>query len=94
MEMVSLESLTDDYELNEVKNMIQRHLKYTNSAVAQRVLHEWEVIVPQFVKVIPKDYKRMLEAIERVKQTGLTGDAAIMAAFEANMSDASRVSGN
>lgn len=94
MEMVALEAISDDVEMNEVRNMIQRHHKYTGSAVAQRVLHDWAVMVSQFVKVIPKDYQRMLEAIERVKQTGLTGDAAIMAAFEANMSDLSRASGN
>ncbi len=93
-EMVLLERLDDETEMEEVKGMIRRHVKYTNSQHAQKILNRWEEWVWKFVKVIPKDYKRMLESIEKVKQSGLTGQDAIMAAFEANMRDLSRVSGN
>jgi glutamate synthase domain-containing protein 3 len=48
----------------------------------------------KFVKVMPKDYKRMLACIERAHDQGLTGDEAIMAAFEENARDLSRVGGN
>jgi glutamate synthase (ferredoxin) len=51
-------------------------------------------MVPKFVKVMPKDYKRMLACIERAQAQGLTGDEAIMAAFEENARDLSRVGGN
>jgi glutamate synthase (NADPH/NADH) large chain len=51
-------------------------------------------MVPKFVKVMPKDYKRMLACIERAHDQGLTGDEAIMAAFEENARDLSRVGGN
>ena len=51
-------------------------------------------MVPRFVKVMPKDYKRMLECIQRAHEQGLTGDEAIMAAFEENARDLSRVGGN
>ena len=51
-------------------------------------------MAPKFVKVIPKDYKRVLQCLERVKSSGLTGDEAIMAAFEENSKDLSRVGGN
>jgi len=44
--------------------------------------------------VMPNDYKRMLEAIERVKATGLSGDEAVMIAFEENAHDKARVAGN
>jgi glutamate synthase (ferredoxin) len=50
--------------------------------------------VPRFVKVLPKDYQRMLACIERVHAQGLSGDEAIMAAFEENARDLSRVGGN
>jgi glutamate synthase (ferredoxin) len=43
---------------------------------------------------MPKDYKRMLEALERVQEEGLSGDEALMAAFEENKRDLARVSGN
>jgi glutamate synthase (NADPH/NADH) large chain len=93
-EMIYIESIEDEYEIEEVKNMIQRHVKYTNSPNGHRVLNHWEEMLPQFVKVIPKDYKRMLESIERVKASGLSGEEAIMAAFDANVNDVSRVGGN
>ena len=44
---------------------------------------------PKFVKVMPKDYKRMLEALTWIEQAGLSGERAEMAAFEANKGDAS-----
>lgn len=43
---------------------------------------------------MPKDYKRMLQAIKRVKEAGLSGEEAIMAAFEANAKDVARVGGS
>ena len=51
-------------------------------------------MVPKFVRVIPKDYKRVLQSLERVKSSGLSGEEAIMAAFEENVRDLSRIGGN
>lgn len=93
-EMVHIESLTEQYEVNEVKTMIMNHVKYTGSSVGHRILENWEENVFNFVKVIPQDYKRMFEAIEKAKKTGLTQDEAIMAAFKENMSSVARVGGN
>ncbi|MCB0084383.1 MAG: hypothetical protein KDE47_25760, partial [Caldilineaceae bacterium] len=94
LEMVETECLTDADEVAEVKQMIEKHAEYTNSAVAKQVLADWDGYIGKFVKVIPKDYKRMLEAFARVQAEGLSGDDAAMAAFEINMSDMARVSGN
>jgi glutamate synthase (ferredoxin) len=94
MEMVSLEKLTDEKEIGEVRRMIDRHVEYTGSARAGHLLSLWSDIVPKFVKVMPKDYKRVLDAMARVQAQGLSGDQAIMAAFEENARDLSRVSGN
>ena len=58
------------------------------------MLAAWETSFPQFVKVMPKDYKRMLACIDKAQAQGLTGDEAIMAAFEENARDLSRVGGN
>ena len=74
--------------------MVERHIEYTKSDYAERILDLWDEMVPKFVKVMPKDYKRVLQAIERVKSTGLSGEEAIMAAFEENARDLSRVGGN
>ena len=93
-QMVSLEKLSDIDEIQEVRAMIQRHLDYTRSAVAKTILDAWDAHVPQFVKVMPKDYERALEAEKRVRANGLSGDEATMAAFLENMKDLARVGGN
>ncbi|OAS88595.1 glutamate synthase large subunit [Metabacillus litoralis] len=83
-EMIEFESLVDDEEIRLVEDMIQAHFRYTNSAKAEFVLEQWNETLPKFVKVIPKDYKRMMEKIAEQMQAGLTNDEAIMSAFEAN----------
>jgi len=93
-EMVHIERLDNEAEIEEVKGMVRRHVKYTSSEHAQRILNNWDDNVEKFIKVIPKDYKRMLEQIEIAKSSGLVGDAALLEAFQANMRDVSRVSGN
>ena len=93
-EMVDLETLTDADEITEVKAMIQRHADYTNSDLGWRVLLRWDELLPKIVKVMPRDYKRVLKAIAHVTAQGLSGEEAVMAAFEINKNDESRVGGN
>jgi len=93
-EMVLFELLEDEYEIEEVKLMLQNHVKYTGSEKARRILHDWNDYVVRFVKVIPRDYKRMFESIERAKREGLSQEEAVMRAFIENTKDVSRVSGN
>jgi glutamate synthase (ferredoxin) len=93
-QMVELEKLEKKEEIDLVKGMIERHAQYTGSQRAKQVLNLWTDMVPKFVKVIPKDYKRVLQSLERVKSSGLSGEQAIMAAFEENVRDLSRVGGN
>ena len=93
-DMVELETLNNLAEIAEVKEMIRRHKKFTQSKLAKEVLDNWDDSVRRIVKVLPKDYKRMLQAFEEVKMDGLSGDAAVMAAFELNSHDLVRVSGN
>ena len=93
-EMVGLGPLQEPQEIDELKALVQRHADWTNSELAWRVLIRWEELLPRFVKVMPKDYQRVLEAVARVQAQGLSGEEAVMAAFESNKSDASRVGGN
>jgi glutamate synthase domain-containing protein 3 len=92
--MVDLSPLTEPEEIAAVRAMIERHQKYTNSARAKHVLQNWDKLVPRFVQVMPRDYKRMLACIARAHDQGLTGEDAIMVAFEENARDLSRVGGN
>ncbi len=93
-QMVNLERLTDAAEITEVRRMVERHLDHTSSGRARLVLDAWDDMAPKFVKVIPKDYQRMLACIARAEEQGLVGDEAIMVAFEQNARDLARVGGN
>jgi glutamate synthase (ferredoxin) len=93
-QMVSLERLEDAAEITAVRRLVERHLEHTSSSRARQVLDAWDDTVPKFVKVIPRDYKRMLAAIARAEEQGLVGEEAIMMAFEENARDLSRVGGN
>lgn len=80
--MVSLEKFESEEEMKEVKEMIQRHVEYTGSPLGKKVLENWKTYSLRFTKVIPKDYKRMLANIDKAHQAGLSGEEALMVAFE------------
>ena len=61
MEMVELEELDDGDEREEIRSLIERHAQYTGSTVARAVLADWARHAAEFVKVMPTDYKRVLE---------------------------------
>jgi glutamate synthase (ferredoxin) len=92
-ETVTLERL-DERDLQEVEELLKRHAVYTHSARAWQFLALWQETAPKFVKVMPRDYRRVLEALQDAEAKGLVGDEALMFAFEANKNDAARVSGN
>jgi len=92
-EMVGLDKLADADEIEEIWKLIQRHQVCTQSERAAKVLADWKNLVPKFVKVLPKDYARVLQSMKKVQSQGLTGDQAIMAAFEENVRDVARVGG-
>lgn len=93
LEMVLLERVEEADEIADLHGMISRHTELTDSNAGKAILDAWDQALPKFVRVIPKDYKRMLEQIRKVEQNGLTGEAALMAAFEANMRELARVGG-
>jgi glutamate synthase (ferredoxin) len=66
LEMVELEPVEDLEDIAELKDLIRRHLGYTGSAVAKRILDNWEIYLPRFVKVMPLEYKRVL--LERAQK--------------------------
>ncbi|WP_337098219.1 glutamate synthase large subunit [Paenibacillus sp. YIM B09110] len=93
IEMVLLERVEEEADIAELRGMIERHVQYTDSAIGARVLGDWNGSLAKFVKVIPKDYKRMLEQIRKAEDTGLQGEAALLAAFEANKKELARSGG-
>ncbi|TMW72043.1 glutamate synthase large subunit [Alteribacter natronophilus] len=79
---VDLEPVTDPAEQQELYKMIEKHLHYTNSSHARRVLHYWEENLSRFVRVIPRDFREMQERIAYHENSGLSSEEAAMKAFE------------
>jgi len=92
-EMVLLYRLRYPEEIDFVKDLIFRHAQLTSSARASKVLVDWEYFVPRFVRVVPIDYNRVLQAQRKMRETGLSPEEAEMAAFELNVQDVARVGG-
>ncbi|ABB23390.1 glutamate synthase large subunit [Pelodictyon luteolum] len=93
-EMVSVTPVDDPMECAALQSMIEKHVEYTRSDLGQSILDAFPTLIGKFVKVMPNDYRRALEAMKEVEAAGITGEAAVMAAFEKNVHDPSRVSGN
>ena len=68
MGMVELESLVAEEDIDELKTMIENHLRYTGSDVAKAALDSWSETIKQFVKVMPTDYKRVLEEMAKQQE--------------------------
>ncbi|MEO0707032.1 MAG: glutamate synthase-related protein, partial [Cyanobacteria bacterium J06649_5] len=92
-EMVGLERIDTDKEGQELREIVQKHADYTGSKKAKGLLENWEATVPKFVKVMPRDYKRVLQHIQKALDNGLSNDEAMSAAFEENAKDLARISG-
>jgi glutamate synthase (ferredoxin) len=69
-EMVDLEPLDAAEDIETVAGLVRRHVEYTGSTLGARVLREWDQAVRQFVKIMPRDYKRVLAAQARAAAIG------------------------
>jgi glutamate synthase (ferredoxin) len=93
-ELVGLGPIEEAAEAGILQELVKRHAAYTQSSVARRILEEWNAWLPRFVRVLPHDYRRVLESQARMRDRGLSGEDAVMAAFEENARNPVRVSGN
>ena len=80
-EMISIEAVTDKYEVSELKQLIMDHVNYTNSEIGKRILEDFEGYLPKFKKIIPKDYKKMMNMIVAFEEKGLSREKAAIEAF-------------
>jgi len=78
--MVDLDALEDEEDLIIVKTLLTKHVDYTQSTVARNILDHWGKYQSKFIKVMPKDYKRVLAAIKKAKADGTSVDEAVMEA--------------
>ncbi len=96
-EMVGLTALPlveDPAEAALVRGMIEKHVQWTQSAHAKQVLERWADHLPRFIRILPHDFRRVVEAQRRMREKGLSDDEAEMAAFEQNAHDEARAGGN
>lgn len=64
LDMVDLETVWSKEDQQTLRRMLENHVKYTNSSIAQMILNNWESHFPLFVKVMPIDYKQVLERMK------------------------------
>jgi glutamate synthase (ferredoxin) len=92
-EMVATTAVEETEEIELIKSMVLRHAENTGSIRATEVLLAWEDWLPKFVRVIPHDYRRVLEAQKQMRERGMTQQLAEMAAFELNSRAVARAAG-
>ena len=72
----------DDAEIKAVRARLEKHVAVTDSARGQYVLDNWNDILPKFIKILPSDYERVLNAVKRAEESGLEWDEYSKAAFD------------
>jgi glutamate synthase (ferredoxin) len=92
-EMVGLGKLDDVEEAKSVHALISRHAQLTGSKRAREVLDNWSQFQGFFVRVMPHDFKRVVDAQKKMLETGMSQAEAEMAAFELNSHDLARLGG-
>jgi glutamate synthase (ferredoxin) len=95
-EMVGLGKLQLDTDADEIKlvhGLVSRHAELTGSKRAREILDAWSQVLPSFVRVMPHDYKRVVDAQKKMRETGMSEAEAEMAAFELNSHDLARLGG-
>ena len=80
--MVELTKIKNEEEIEFVKSQIFKHIEFTNSELATEILGNWENNLEKFVRVIPNDYRKVIETQKRLMAEGLTQEEAEMSAFE------------
>ena len=84
-ELVSAEALTDKYDVMELKQMIEEHVACTGSVKGKEILTHFMDYLPKFKKIIPYDYRRMLQTIVQMEEKGLSSEQAQIEAFYQNL---------
>ncbi len=84
-ELVSFEDVSNKYDVLELKGLIQEHVAYTNSEKGKHILDHFSEYLPKFKKIVPHDYRRMMNAIVQMEEKGLNSEQAQIEAFYANI---------
>ncbi len=86
--LVSLESVSEKYDILELKGIIEEHAAATGSEKAKRILADFDSYVPSFKKIIPHDYAKIRSTVLALEEKGMTGEQAEIEAFFINKKEA------
>lgn len=81
-DMDSLQEVTDKYDIAELREILLDYEKETGSKLAAQILANFTETVSDFKKIVPNDYQKMLVAISRYEEQGISHDNAVLEAFE------------
>ncbi|MCR5402571.1 MAG: glutamate synthase large subunit [Butyrivibrio sp.] len=81
-DMASLNEVTEKYDIAELRGIIEDYVKETESEFAREILSNFEQYLPDFKKIVPNDYQRMLTAIGKYEEQGIDYDNAVLEAFK------------
>ena len=82
-ELVLMEKVENKADKKELRSMLEKHVQYTGSVKAQKILADFEEELKKFKKVIPEDYKRLISATSQYEEQGMSREAAQIEAFYA-----------
>ena len=82
--LVSMELVTEQHDIAELRGLIQAHADATGSPKAKRILADFDAWLPKFKKILPHDYDRMLRTIAQYEERGMNREQAQVEAFYAN----------
>ena len=82
-QMVDMEAVTERHDGEELRTLIEHHVRETGSPLGKRVLDHFREYLPKFKKIIPRDYKRMITTIGQMEEKGMSHEKATMEAFYA-----------
>ena len=81
--LVSSEAVSNKYDVMQLKDMIEAHVKATGSEKGKEILENFKDYLPKFKKIIPHDYKNMMQQIAIMEEKGLSNEQALIEAFYA-----------
>ena len=82
-QMVTMGAITERHDAQELKSMIEAHVRATGSPWGREILSRFEDYLPKFKKIIPVDYQRMIAAIGQMEEKGMSHEQATLEAFYA-----------
>ncbi|HAK69085.1 MAG TPA: glutamate synthase subunit alpha, partial [Treponema sp.] len=81
-QMISMEEISTEHDRQILHHLLEKHLAETGSKTAKKILDDFDGAVQYFKKIIPNDFKKMVQEIARAEKNGLTRNEAVMEAFK------------